>query len=75
MLKLAGEWGSDRHCAPWRLCVRRSILRLARMRCTNRQTGFMNGIFCAGLMRRYRRKAALYPHIYGKDRLWAESVR
>lgn len=67
VLKLAGEWGSaEPLCAVATVCPAIDLAAGsdALHEPANR---IYEWHFLRGLMRRYRRKAALYPHIYGRD--------
>jgi uncharacterized protein len=67
VLKLAGEWGSKAPlCAVATVCPAIDLAAGsdALHEPVNR---IYEWHFLRGLMRRYRRKAALYPHIYGSD--------
>ena len=67
VLKLAGEWGSRSPlCAVTTVCPAIDLAAGsdALHEPANR---IYEWHFLRGLMRRYRRKAALYPHIYGSD--------
>jgi uncharacterized protein len=67
VLRLAGEWGSERPlCAVATVCPAIDLAAGADAlhEPANRVYEWH---FLRGLMRRYRRKAALYPHIYGAD--------
>jgi hypothetical protein len=69
VLKLAGEWGSERPlCAVATVCPAIDLAAGsdALHEPANRVYEWH---FLHRLMRRYRRKAALYPHIYGADRI------
>lgn len=69
VLKLAGEWGSKAPlCAVATVCPAIDLAAGsdALHEPANR---IYEWHFLRGLMRRYRRKAALYPHIYGTDRV------
>lgn len=69
VLKLAGEWGSNAPlCAVATVCPAIDLAAGsdALHEPANR---IYEWHFLRGLMRRYRRKAALYPHIYGTDRV------
>ena len=67
VLKLAGEWGSQPPlCAVATVCPAIDLAAgsAALHEPSNRVYEWR---FLRGLMRRYRRKAALYPHVYGND--------
>jgi len=69
VLKLAGEWGSEPPlCAVATVCPAIDLAAGsdALHEPSNR---IYEWHFLRGLMRRYRRKAALYPQIYGNDRV------
>ncbi len=65
VLKLAGGVGAgESRFAPWPRFARPSTWRPDRTRCTSRSTADTSCIFLRNLMRRFHRKAKLFPEIY-----------